>query len=58
MAFRLTCPCGYVLYGREEDDLVRSATSHLDTQHGRTYSREDIMFMAIRIPERLLPPEA
>jgi hypothetical protein len=58
MPFRLTCPCGEVLHGREEDDLVHAATSHLDAQHGRSYSREDIMFMAITIPERLMPPDA
>lgn len=58
MAYRLTCPCGETFYGREEADIVTSATAHLTDVHQRAYSPDEIMFMAITIPDRLLPEDA
>ncbi|WP_205472886.1 DUF1059 domain-containing protein [Nocardioides sp. SYSU D00038] len=47
MKTRLTCPCGEVIKGQDEDDLVEKANAHLTAEHeGRTYDREMILFMA------------
>ena len=43
----LNCPCGEVVEGGDEDDLVAKAEAHLSEAHpGRTYTREQILFMA------------
>lgn len=55
MAYRLTCPCGQHLYGRTQDELVDSATSHLEARHQRSYTADEIMFMAMRFPDEQLP---
>lgn len=48
MKTRLTCPCGTVLVGVDEDDLVAQAQEHLAKVHpGKDYSREHILFMAM-----------
>lgn len=47
MELYLNCPCGEVIEGADEDDLVAKAQVHLAAAHpGRTYSREQILFMA------------
>ncbi|WP_137161238.1 DUF1059 domain-containing protein [Blastococcus sp. CCUG 61487] len=47
MEMYLNCPCGEVIEGVDEDDLVTKAQSHLSEAHpGRTYTREQIVFMA------------
>jgi predicted small metal-binding protein len=47
MKTRLVCPCGEVIKGQDEDELVELANTHLAEQHeGRTYDREMILFMA------------
>ncbi|GGO77693.1 MULTISPECIES: DUF1059 domain-containing protein [Nocardioides] len=47
MKTRLTCPCGEVVKGADEDELVEKAQAHLADQHpGREYEREMILFMA------------
>ena len=47
MKTRLTCPCGEVVKGADEDELVEKAQAHLAEQHpGRQYEREMILFMA------------
>lgn len=47
MKTRLTCPCGEVVKGADEDELVEKAQAHLAEQHpGREYEREMILFMA------------
>lgn len=44
---RLNCPCGTVIRGADEDDLVARATAHLAAQHpGMEYSRDEILFIA------------
>ena len=40
MAYRLTCPCGETLYGRDQDQLVVSAQQHLTERHDRSYTAE------------------
>ncbi|ETT25990.1 DUF1059 domain-containing protein [Rhodococcus aetherivorans] len=47
MKTRLTCPCGAVVTGTDEDDLVAKARSHLSESHpGMEYSRDEILFIA------------
>ena len=47
MKTRLTCPCGEVVKGADEDELVEKAQAHLAAQHpGREYEREMILFTA------------
>jgi predicted small metal-binding protein len=47
MKTRLTCPCGEVVKGADEDELVEKVQAHLADQHpGREYEREMILFMA------------
>ncbi|MBC9733366.1 DUF1059 domain-containing protein [Nocardioides marmotae] len=47
MKTRLTCPCGEVVKGADEDELVEKAQAHLAAEHpGREYEREMILFMA------------
>lgn len=44
---RLECPCGALLVGQTEDDLVELAQAHLRELHpGREYTRQQILFMA------------
>ncbi len=47
MKTRLTCPCGTIIRGTDEDDLVEQAQAHLAAEHpGREYDRDMILFMA------------
>jgi hypothetical protein len=44
---RLNCPCGTLIEGTDEDDLVEQTQAHLAAEHpGREYDREMILFMA------------
>ena len=44
---RLNCPCGEVVTGADEDELVERVQAHLAEQHpGREYDRDAILFMA------------
>jgi hypothetical protein len=48
MKTRLLCPCGEWIEGRDEDELVARAQAHLSERHpDRSYSREEILFMAV-----------
>jgi predicted small metal-binding protein len=43
----LTCPCGAMITGSTEDELVDSVRSHLKAEHpGHEYTREQILSMA------------
>jgi hypothetical protein len=43
----LNCPCGELVVGADEDQLVSNAQEHLAEVHpGRTYSRDEILMMA------------
>lgn len=47
MTLYLNCPCGEVIEGEGEDELVARAQAHLGEAHPRrTYTREQILFMA------------
>lgn len=47
-AARLSCPCGESISGRDDDDLVTRTQAHLEQAHsGRTYTRDEILFMAL-----------
>lgn len=44
----MTCPCGEQIRGTDEDDLVEKTQTHLAAEHpGRTYDRDQILFMAL-----------
>lgn len=58
MAYRLNCPCGELLYGRTEDDMVHNASAHAVAVHGRSYAPHEIMLMAVAIPESFLPSDS
>lgn len=43
----LSCPCGTVVRGTDEDDLVARVQEHLAAEHpGREYDRDSILLMA------------
>ncbi|WP_368861281.1 DUF1059 domain-containing protein [Frankia sp. AgB32] len=47
MKTRLSCPCGEMIQGADEDDLVAKAQAHLAENHpGHEYSRDEILFIA------------
>jgi predicted small metal-binding protein len=46
MKTTLDCPCGEKLVGKDEDELVEKVQKHLTEEHGREYSREQILAMA------------
>lgn len=47
MKRNLKCPCGTLIQGTDEDDLVEKAQQHLGESHpGLAYEREQILFMA------------
>lgn len=49
MKTHLTCPCGTLIVGKDEEDLVAKAYEHLREAHpelAKAYSPEDILFMA------------
>ena len=49
MKTRLSCPCGELIRGEDEDDLVEKAFAHLREKHPDMvdeYEREHILFMA------------
>ena len=47
MKTMLMCPCGQLIEGQDEDELVRNVQAHLRERHeGREYTREQILFMA------------
>ncbi len=44
----LRCPCDTTLRAATDDALVEKVQEHLAAEHpGRTYSREEILFMAM-----------
>ena len=48
----LDCPCGQVLTGDTEDDIVEVSFAHLREKHpdmADTYERDHILFMARRL---------
>ncbi|WP_068271693.1 DUF1059 domain-containing protein [Aldersonia kunmingensis] len=47
MKTRLNCPCGEIIVGKDEDELVEKTTKHLAENHpGHEYSRDEILFIA------------
>ena len=47
MKTHLNCPCGEVIVGVDEDQLVRNAQEHLAEVHpGRDYSADEILIMS------------
>ena len=47
MKTRLSCPCGEVIKGQDEDELVELTQQHLADAHpGMTYGRDEILFIA------------
>lgn len=49
MKTTMVCPCGEMIRGKDEDDLVELAKAHLREKHpdlADHYEREHILFMA------------
>jgi predicted small metal-binding protein len=49
MKTTLACPCGQIIRGENEDDLVEKSFAHLREKHpdmADEYEREHILFMA------------
>ena len=47
MKTRLMCPCGELIAGKDEDELVENVQAHLKEKHpDHEYTREQILFMA------------
>jgi hypothetical protein len=49
MKTALRCPCGELIEGEDEDELVEKAIEHLAEKHpdlAEAYTREQILFMA------------
>ena len=43
----LNCPCGEVIVGADEDQLVSNVQEHLTKVHpGREYSKDEILIMS------------
>lgn len=43
----LRCPCGELIEGADEDQLVANTQEHLKAEHpGREYTRDEILVMA------------
>lgn len=55
MAYRLDCPCSETLYGRTEPEMVQVGIDHARVAHSRDYTAEQIMFMAMTVPDAFLP---
>ena len=54
-SYSLTCPCGAMLRGDSEDEIVDNSFAHLRQEHpdmADDYGREHILFMAVRLPRR------
>ena len=47
MRTNLKCPCGTLIRGHDEDDLVENVQLHLSEKHpDHSYEREQILFLA------------
>jgi len=42
----ITCPCGFVLRGSNDEDVVKKAQEHAKTVHAMELSREQALEMA------------
>jgi predicted small metal-binding protein len=42
----IRCPCGYLLHGADDDQVVAAAQEHARTIHGQELSRDQALAMA------------
>ena len=42
----ITCPCGYVVRGKDEEEIVTKAQQHAKEAHGMELTREQVLAMA------------
>jgi predicted small metal-binding protein len=42
----ITCPCGFKLQGKNDDEVVQKAQTHAKTVHGMDLTREQALEMA------------
>lgn len=42
----IQCPCGFVLHGRDDDEVVRAAQEHAREVHDMELTREQALAMA------------
>lgn len=50
MAKRITCECGHVVHGANDDELVQKAEEHIRSVHPELVgqiSRDDLLAMAV-----------
>ena len=54
MAYQLNCPCGEMIAAVDED-FIDAVVSHLASAHpGRSYTENEIMMLAMPIPDRVV----
>lgn len=53
MAYQISCPCGLQIAALD-DDFVETVNAHLQAEHGRTYASNEIMMMALPVPDRVV----
>ena len=46
MTKAVTCPCGYIVRGTDEEELVVKAQRHAKEEHGIELTREQVLAMA------------
>ena len=46
MEMVINCPCGYVLKGANDDEVVKKAQEHAKSVHGMELTREQALEMA------------
>jgi predicted small metal-binding protein len=42
----IQCPCGSVIEGQDDDDVVKKAQEHAKTTHGMNLTKEQALAMA------------
>ena len=46
MTKMIPCPCGYIVRGKDEEEIVAKAQRHAKEAHGMALTREQILAMA------------
>lgn len=56
MAKRVTCPpCGAIIHGESDDDLVAKLQKHSRDEHGMSLSRDQILAMSASLRTGVTP---
>ena len=54
----INCPCGFVLRGKDDDEVVQKAQEHAKSVHGMDLSREQALEMAFLMARQMMPRTA